>query len=119
MRLGSVAAGAAGDCPPAAPIRPHRERLESFGGPLRFLDPAVGTGVFYSALLEHVGRDAIAAAVGCEKDEAIATAARDLWADAGLRVRTDDFTELSKVQANEQPFDLILANPLCCHGFPG
>ena len=60
-----------------------------------FLDPAIGTGSFYSALRQVFPPEAIADACSVEIDPAFADAARRLWAGAGLRVIPGDFTTLS------------------------
>lgn len=79
--------------------------------PIRFADPTLGTGSFYSAALAVFGRDRIAAAVGVELDPAFAGAARDLWAGYGLEVVTGDFTQLVAAGPCPPPPNLILANP--------
>ena len=76
---------------------------------IRFLDPAVGTGAFFSALLHVFPRDRIESAVGIELDSDIAAKARELWATSGLEVIEADFTRLPfpvVPQAN-----LLIANP--------
>ncbi len=77
-------------------------------GTLRFLDPAIGTGSFYSALSQTVPAKTIEAATGIELDPLFAEVARNLWGKSGLRVVEGDFT---KQQPPTQRFDLILTNP--------
>jgi hypothetical protein len=72
-----------------------------------FLDPALGTGSFYSALHQAFPADAIADACGVEIDPAFAAAAEALWKGTGLRVIRGDFTRL----VPDRPYNLILANP--------
>ena len=48
-------------------------------GTLRFLDPAIGTGSFYSALSQAVPAKNIEAATGFELDPLFAQAAESLW----------------------------------------
>src|SRR5438034_378062 len=48
-------------------------------GKLRFLDPAIGTGSFYSALSQIVLPKSIEAATGIELDPLFAKASKDLW----------------------------------------
>ena len=50
---------------------------------LRFLDPAVGTGSFYSALSQVVSATRIEAAIGVELDPLFAAAARNFWCKGG------------------------------------
>jgi hypothetical protein len=75
---------------------------------IRFLDPAVGTGAFYSALCRSVSAQAIAAATGVELDPLFADAAANLWGNSGLRVIRGDFT---KQETPRLRFNLVLTNP--------
>ena len=59
---------------------------------VRFIDPALGTGSFYSALLDVFPQRSISAAVGYEIDPHYGVPASKLWADSGLDVRLEDFT---------------------------
>jgi predicted RNA methylase len=76
--------------------------------PLRFLDPAVGSGSFFSALLQAVPSERIEAATGVELDPLFAEAAENLWNKSGLDVIRGDFT---KQRPPKQRFDLVLTNP--------
>jgi adenine-specific DNA-methyltransferase len=78
---------------------------------IRFADPSIGTGSFFSAALMVFGRDRIASAVGIELDPAFCDAARDLWADAGLEVVRGDFTRIVASPSRPAAPNLILANP--------
>src|SRR5271157_3371714 len=60
---------------------------------VRFLDPAIGTGSFYSALLQALPPERIEAATGIELDPIFAEAAAALWGNTGLRIVSGDFTE--------------------------
>jgi hypothetical protein len=77
-------------------------------GRIRFLDPAVGTGSFYSALSQIVLPETIETATGIEIDPLLAEAARNLWGKNGLRVVHADFT---KQKPSAQRFNLVLTNP--------
>jgi adenine-specific DNA-methyltransferase len=77
---------------------------------IRFLDPALGTGSFYSALRQVFPARAIAAATGIELDPAFAGAAANLWVSAGLNVVDADFTQCSP-PGKDEGFNLILTNP--------
>ena len=79
--------------------------------PIRFLEPALGTGAFYSALLEVAGPRPLIAADGIEADTEVAGIARELWAGSGLSVRTADFTALPPPAAPDARSNLLLANP--------
>jgi methylase of polypeptide subunit release factors len=73
---------------------------------IRFLDPGLGTGAFYSALRDTFDAKAIRVAVGYEVDALYGDAAASLWGDHGLTVIGDDFTA-----ATPRQFDLIVCNP--------
>jgi hypothetical protein len=76
--------------------------------PVRFLDPAVGTGSFFSALCQESSPNSIASAVGIELDPLFAKSANDLWATLGLEIVQGDFTQHP---IPERPFSLIVSNP--------
>ncbi len=76
--------------------------------PIRFLEPALGSGSFYSALLETAGADRVLSAVGMEIDRRFADLARELWGEYGLTVLQGDFSELGGEVADA---NLVLANP--------
>ena len=75
---------------------------------LRFLDPAIGTGSFYSALSQVVPAKRIEAATGIELDPLFAEAAKNFWGNGGLHVVEGDFT---KQKPPAQRFNLVLTNP--------
>src|SRR6202171_2912785 len=75
---------------------------------LRFLDPAIGTGSFFSALSQAVPTKTIEAATGIELDPLFAEVAQNLWGKSGLHVVQGDFT---KQQAPVHRFNLVLTNP--------
>ncbi len=87
-----------------------RELWKDRGDRIRFLDPALGTGSFYSALRAGFPQNLIESALGVEIDEAFAQAARELWAGTGLKVLKGDFTRLAPPQEGER-CNLILTNP--------
>ena len=77
---------------------------------IRFLDPAIGTGSFYSALLGVFPEERLASAVGYEIDPQYGLAAAKLWDGAGLEVRLDDFTRSDPASKSEK-FNLLISNP--------
>jgi hypothetical protein len=83
------------------------ERWQARANAVSFLDPAIGSGSFYSALRQTFPARAIGDACGVEIDSRFATAARELWGASGLRVIPGDFTSL----APDRPYNLILTNP--------
>ena len=77
---------------------------------VRFLDPAIGTGSFFSALLTVFPEGSVTGAVGYEVDRHYGEPAKQLWNDTVLDVRLEDFT-LAKVPSDEDRFDLLVCNP--------
>jgi adenine-specific DNA-methyltransferase len=78
---------------------------------IRFADPAVGTGSFFSAALSVFGSGRIESAVGVELDPRFCDAARELWGEAGLEVVQGDFTRIVAVGDRPAAPNLILTNP--------
>jgi len=89
--------------------------VESILGPakrgIRFADPAIGSGSFFSAALTVFGARRINSAVGVELDPAFADAARTLWSSAGLDVVQGDFTRIVANDICPSAPNVILANP--------
>jgi hypothetical protein len=79
-------------------------------GQIRFFEPALGTGAFYSALLGNFAQGKIASAAGVERDHQYASVARRLWSETGLQVTTADFMSLTSPDGDHLP-NLILTNP--------
>lgn len=77
---------------------------------VRFFDPAIGTGAFYSALLLAFSKGLIQSAHGIELDTAFARVAGSLWKRAGLNVIHDDFTRVPIFPQHRLP-NLVLTNP--------
>ena len=79
--------------------------------PLTFLEPSVGTGVFFSALIRSADRSRILSAVGCEIDDAYGLFANTLWAADGLHYVNDDFIVFAEDVRNHGRFNLLCTNP--------
>lgn len=80
------------------------------GREIRFLEPALGTGVFYSALKNAAGRR-VATATGIEIDSGYETAAKNLWGPDGLQVVLDDYLNYSAGGKLSGSVNLICTNP--------
>jgi adenine-specific DNA-methyltransferase len=96
--------------PPALALEIARYAAELWRGRADradFLDPAIGSGAFYSAFRQAFAAEAVGAACGVEVDPAFAAAARGLWGPTGLRVLEGDFTRAEP----DHPYNLILTNP--------
>ena len=78
---------------------------------IRFADPSIGSGSFFSAALAVFGSKRMKSAVGVELDPAFADAARELWADAGLEVVRGDFTRIVINGSCPAAPNVVLANP--------
>jgi adenine-specific DNA-methyltransferase len=78
---------------------------------VRFADPSIGTGSFYSAACAVFGPERIESAVGVELDSGFCDAARDLWAETGLDLLRGDFTRIVASSKCPAAPNLILANP--------
>lgn len=83
------------------------ETLLPSGASIRFLDPAIGTGSFYSALLNVFPKKRIREATGFEIDPQYGEPAARLWANTDLSLRLADFTQ----QEPEPRFNLLICNP--------
>jgi len=79
--------------------------------PVRFLEPAIGTGVFFSALLSSVNDRAITEAVGVELDNAYAEVAGRLWSAKELTIVVSDFFDFARQKENQGRFNLLCTNP--------
>lgn len=79
--------------------------------PIRFLDPAIGTGSFFSALLHTVALDQIEAAKGYELDPYYGILARDLWRGSVLDLELADFTRVTAPASDADRFNLLICNP--------
>lgn len=75
---------------------------------IRFLDPAIGTGSFFSALIRALPSAQIENAIGYEIDKVYAQAAHDLWRETCLKIFITDFLEAHS--AKTKP-NLIVCNP--------
>ena len=79
--------------------------------PITFLEPALGSGVFFSALLRHASPARIASARGCEIDSIYGDIAHAIWARSGLRVVPCDFVSFAAKPENFRRFSLLCTNP--------
>jgi adenine-specific DNA-methyltransferase len=91
----------------AIDILKYASMLLSGDEKINFLDPAFGTGAFYSAIREVFPEERIANALGFEIDSHYEKPASRLWARSGLVLKLADFTR-------EEPssrYNLIICNP--------
>jgi adenine-specific DNA-methyltransferase len=91
----------------AIDILRHAKTLLPRGAAVRFLDPALGTGSFYSALLKVFPEDCIREAAGFEIDPHYGTPAAQLWKETPLILKLADFTR----EHADPRFNLLVCNP--------
>lgn len=82
--------------------------LMSSNASIRFLDPAFGTGSFYSALLKSIGNRQVDIAQGYEIDSHYGKPSQNLWSLHNLNLRITDFT---RCRPPENGFNLLICNP--------
>lgn len=78
---------------------------------IHFLDPAFGTGVFYSALLQQFLPSQIVKAVGYELDSHYGNEAIKLWCETSLKLHIADFTQAVPPNSDLAKANLLLCNP--------
>lgn len=106
-RLGQVAT----PNPLAVEILYYSKSLLPPNEKIRFLDPAIGTGSFYSALLQLFSIEQVESAIGYEVDQDHIEIALKLWADTPLKVEIADFTESNPPERENLKSNLLLCNP--------
>ena len=92
----------------AREILKHGIRLLPEGEEIRFLDPGIGTGSFYSALRSVAPAERIEDAQGFEVDAHYGEPSNRLWRETPLNIRPEDFT---KAEANGRGANLLICNP--------
>lgn len=93
--------------PLALDILNYASRFFSKREAIHFLDPAIGSGAFYSALRKVFPQEQLVEALGFETDPDYVRAANQLWGNSRLVIKRADFT-------NEEPvprFNLLICNP--------
>lgn len=81
------------------------------GAPVRFFDPAIGTGSFYAALMSTCRRRPVAAAQGFEIDPHYGKPAQSLWKGTPLKIRLGDFTQQTAPAQSADRATLLICNP--------
>ena len=85
-------------------------RLLPSGSPVRFLDPAFGTGSFYSALIRTLSQERIQQAVGFEIDPHYGRPAANLWRHTDLKLHLADFLR-EPFPRDDKKATLLICNP--------
>ena len=92
----------------ASDMLAYARNLMPPSAPVRFLDPAIGTGSFYSALLREFGDGRIADARGFEIDPHYGVPACELWSKYPLNIELGDFTTAIPPRDG---YNLVICNP--------
>ncbi len=95
--------------PLASDILAHGLRLLPPEESIRFLDPGIGTGSFYSALLTTAKQSRIESASGFETDPHYGKPSQKLWGDQSLKIRLEDFTKAEPKKHGKA--NLLICNP--------
>lgn len=75
---------------------------------ISFLEPCIGSGAFYSALLSAANSDGcIQKATGIEVDPEYYNCATELWKDSGIDLICGDFARIDPMQK----YNLLITNP--------
>ena len=90
-------------------LRYARRQLANSGN-VRFLDPAIGTGSFYSALIGAFPKACIDTAAGYEIDPHYGLPAARLWGNTRLDLHLEDFTR-ARAPVDSAKFNLLICNP--------
>jgi hypothetical protein len=75
------------------------------------MDPAFGTGAFYSALLREFSPSHIIGSIGFEIDPSYGLEAIKLWKDTNLHLAMGNFTKIEPPDEDEVKPNLIICNP--------
>ncbi len=81
------------------------------GMDVRFLDPAIGTGSFYSALIRAFGANSIQQATGFEIDKHYGIPAQEMWKSFPLHIKIQDFTKATAPNEEREKATLVICNP--------
>ena len=78
---------------------------------IRFLDPAIGTGSFLSALLRSCPVSRIDSITGYEIDPYYGHKSMELWDESLFDLRIADFTRVMPPQTENEKANLLICNP--------
>ena len=91
-------------------ILSHARKIMPQDEKVSFLDPAIGTGVFFSALHTAFPENRIEVATGFEIDKHYEKPSKNLWLNTNLNYELKDFTRQMPKNEDEK-FNLIICNP--------
>lgn len=88
----------------------HARTILPKRGKVKFIDPAFGTGSFYSALNTIFPESRIESALGIEIDPHYAVPSKELWKQSKLDYQLADFTEITP-PSEDKKANLLICNP--------
>jgi adenine-specific DNA-methyltransferase len=86
-------------------------QLIDIKGQINFLEPALGTGAFFSAVKRTFSNNTLYRCFGIEVDSHYGVPAQELWGGRNCTVTIADFTEFPAPTSEKKRFDLLLTNP--------
>ncbi len=92
-------------------ITDYAHKLLASKTQLDFLEPALGTGAFFSAVESAFKNNVLHRCLGIECDPHYGIPAQELWNRENFAVNIADFTELQPPPSENERFDLLLTNP--------
>ncbi len=92
-------------------ILEHAEKLLPKKELVSFLDPAIGTGSFYSALNQVFDANRVLKSVGYEIDEHYGLPSKEIWEGFPLEYLLGDFTKTDAPENEDDKFNLVICNP--------
>jgi len=95
----------------ASDILGYAKTLAPVSQQIFFLDPAFGTGAFYSALLKSFPLLKVARAQGYEIDPHYGQESKRFWARTALELKIADFTQVTPPALDENKANLLICNP--------
>jgi adenine-specific DNA-methyltransferase len=78
---------------------------------ISMIEPACGTGAFFSALKISISTNRIARCCGVEIDARFAAAARELWKTDGFEIHECNFFDFAARREERAQFNLLCSNP--------
>ena len=78
---------------------------------INFIDPAFGTGVFFSALLKNISENRLNKIFASEIDRDYAERSLELWSNFNISLSISDFTKLTPPSKEKDKYDFLVCNP--------
>ncbi len=82
------------------------EIWKSRGEKIRLLEPAFGTGSFYSSLLRIIPSSSWERALAIEIDSDLVKISKKIWSEHAVEIRKGEFTQMLPPKTNREKFNL-------------